>query len=178
MSGLLKAGNLVNARLLLLFDEPDEQLEEIAKYHIDKAMCKELSMNKLIYLSNLKDDYETISYSNDLQPLLSGLPQLRTILLGGTECLAEVTGIVPSSFHHKKSGSLSRLVGSVWSLEEVISIRAACQPQREALVFPPKLHSIVAALHPSIALRGSMHLMPTVYQMIKRARDLSLEETF
>lgn len=168
-----------SARLLLLFDEPAEYIEEACVWHLNKAMCKELSMNRLEYLSKWRLNF--VPASSDtycIQQLIASLPELRTILIGGTESFAEITGIVPASFHHKKSGSLSRLVGSVWSIEEVLSIRATCQPTREPLVFPPHVHSVVAALHPSIALRGSMHLMPTVYQMIKRARDLSLEESF
>ena len=109
---------------------------------------------------------------------LVNLVECRTILCVGADALREIVGITPASFHHKKGGGLARLVGSTWSREEVIAIRAACRSDSPPLPLPPKLHSVVASIHPAAALRGSRHLMPTIYQMIQRARNLSLQETF
>jgi hypothetical protein len=160
----------LTARLLILLDAPDEELEAASAWHFKRALLNEDDMVRWEYAAG---NLASVAHEGG-----SALVECRTILTTGSESLRCVTGIGADSFHHKKSGGLSRLVGSVWSREEVVAIRAACQPQLEPLCLPPKLHSVVAALHPANALRGSLHLMPTVYQMIRRARNLSLEESF
>jgi hypothetical protein len=156
----------LTARLLILLDEP----EPLGDYHFTKALAGERDLVRFEYAADTDRSSDNVRRWN--------LPELRTMLITGPKALQDVTGIGPNSFHHKKSGGLSRLIGSVWSREEVIAIRAACRPSERELILPPRLHSVIASCHPSAALRGSPHLMPTVYQMIKRARNLSMMEEF
>lgn len=193
--GYVEGNGPLTARLLIIGEAPGEQeLEALhpfvgpSGYHLNRALLGE---RDLVRVDNTRrclppekestHEYleSTTHCSNSyLRQWLPQLQECRTILTVGADALKEVVGVGPDSFHHKRGGGLARLVGSVWSVAEVTAIRAACRPTALPLRFPPKLHSVVAAIHPAAALRGSRHLMPTVYQMIQRARRLSLQEEF
>jgi len=101
-----------------------------------------------------------------LHPEMADLSEVRTIVCVGGDALREVVGI----------GGISKVFGSVWSRAEVEAIRAAARVGEPPLPLPPRLHSVVAAIHPAAAMRGSKWMMPTIKQMIWRGWQWSQRE--
>jgi hypothetical protein len=105
---------------------------------------------------------------NYLWPDIQKLSEVRTILCLGSDALQEVVGMP----------GITQVFGSVWKRDEVEAIHAAMRPAPVFWrVLPPKLHTVIASLHPAAAMRGSRQYMPTIKQMIARAYMLSQENS-
>jgi DNA polymerase len=101
-----------------------------------------------------------------LGEMLGRLPEVRTIVCVGGDALRQIVGI----------GEVTRVFGSVWSKAEAAAIRAVEFPEASGLRLPPKLHTVVAAIHPAAAMYGSRHLLPGIKQVIARGPILAAHD--
>lgn len=103
--------------------------------------------------------------SNWLKDELSSCVEARTILCVGADALWQIVGIK----------AISDTFGGVWNRQEVEAIRAATR-QDWMLPLPPKVHSVVACIHPAAAMRGARWMMPTIRNVMSRAKQWSEKE--
>lgn len=96
---------------------------------------------------------------------LAACVEARAILCVGADVLWQVVGIK----------NISEVVGACWNRQEVEAIRAVMRPDW-LLPLPPKVHTVMACLHPAAAMRGSRWMLPTLRMVIGRAKEWSQEK--